>query len=193
MSRSTAPLNESQNGLKGTGIPMNLQWISNESLQRDLEQFYLSGSYDLYGKLLVPLLMEKLPPNMRLMISRAIDQPEWDFDVLLRTVNTKYKSFFARLGPRWRSRSLQRAIRIQSQTNIEIEEQSILTLYRTWGEKRWLSRSFKRFICRRGIPRLVVLDNAKILRTACGKILVIQFWAAGSVEFSSKPQGEVEI
>ena len=41
-----------------------------------------------YGKLSVPRLMEKLPPNMHLIISRAIDQPEWDFDVLLRMVHT---------------------------------------------------------------------------------------------------------
>ena len=91
---STALLNESQNGVKGIGIPLNLFREISSSFH------YLSGSYDLYGKLLVPLLMEKLPPNMRLMISRAIDQPEWDFDVLLRTVNTKYKGFCARLGPR---------------------------------------------------------------------------------------------
>ena len=37
-----------------------------------------------YGKLLVPLLMEKLPPSMRLIISRAIDQPEWDFFHIFR-------------------------------------------------------------------------------------------------------------
>ena len=36
-----------------------------------------------YGKLLIPLLMEKVPPNMRLRISRTVDQPEWDLDVLL--------------------------------------------------------------------------------------------------------------
>ena len=32
--------------------------------------------------LLMPLLMEKLPPNVRFIISRAVDQPEWDVDVL---------------------------------------------------------------------------------------------------------------
>ena len=36
-----------------------------------------------YGKLLIPLLMEKVPPNMRLRISRTVDQPEWGLDVLL--------------------------------------------------------------------------------------------------------------
>ncbi|KAK2546895.1 hypothetical protein P5673_033374 [Acropora cervicornis] len=45
-----------------------------------------------YGKLLVPLLMEKLPPNMRLIISRAIDQPEWDFDVLLKAFDSEIEA-----------------------------------------------------------------------------------------------------
>ena len=40
-----------------------------------------SGSY---GKLLIPLLMEKLPTNLRLIISRCIDKQEWDLDVILR-------------------------------------------------------------------------------------------------------------
>ena len=31
--------------------------------------------------------MEKLPSNMRLIISRDVDQPEWDLDVLLNTFN----------------------------------------------------------------------------------------------------------
>jgi len=37
-----------------------------------------------YGKLLVPLLKEKRPPSMRLIISRAVDQPKWDLDGLLK-------------------------------------------------------------------------------------------------------------
>ena len=40
-----------------------------------------SGSY---GKLLIPLLMEKLPSSMRLIISRTVDDPQWDLDVLLK-------------------------------------------------------------------------------------------------------------
>ena len=39
---------------------------------------------DSYGKLLVSLLMEKLPLSMSLIISRAVDQPEWDLYVLLK-------------------------------------------------------------------------------------------------------------
>ena len=62
--------------------------------------------------------------------------------------------------------------------------------------------SFERFICIRGIPRLVVKitkkrlvvsDSAKIFLKDCCKILVVHFWASGSAEFSSKPQVEVEI
>lgn len=45
-----------------------------------------------YGKLLVPLLMEKLPPNMRLIISRAIDQPEWDLDVVLKAFDSEIEA-----------------------------------------------------------------------------------------------------
>ena len=45
-----------------------------------------------YGKLLVPLLMEKLPPSMRLIISRAIDQPEWDLDILLKAFDSEIEA-----------------------------------------------------------------------------------------------------
>ncbi|KAK2560784.1 hypothetical protein P5673_016575 [Acropora cervicornis] len=45
-----------------------------------------------YGKLLVPLLMKKLPPNMRLIISRAIDQPAWDLDVLLKAFDSEIEA-----------------------------------------------------------------------------------------------------
>jgi len=45
-----------------------------------------------YGKLLVPLLMEKLPPNMRVIISKAIDQHEWDLDVLLKAFDSEIES-----------------------------------------------------------------------------------------------------
>ena len=37
-------------------------------------------------------LMEKLPPNMRLIISRAIDQPEWDLDVLLKAFDSEIEA-----------------------------------------------------------------------------------------------------
>ena len=45
-----------------------------------------------YGKLLVPLLMEKLSPSMRLIISRAIDQPEWDLDILLKAFDSEIEA-----------------------------------------------------------------------------------------------------
>ena len=45
-----------------------------------------------YGKFLVPLLMEKLPSNMRLIISRAIDQPEWDLDVPLKAFDSEIEA-----------------------------------------------------------------------------------------------------
>ena len=45
-----------------------------------------------YGKLLVPLLMKKLPPSMRLIISRAIDQPEWDLDILLKAFDSEMEA-----------------------------------------------------------------------------------------------------
>ena len=45
-----------------------------------------------YGKLLVPLLMEKLPPSMRLIISRAIDQPEWDLDILMKAFDSEIEA-----------------------------------------------------------------------------------------------------
>ena len=47
---------------------------------------------DLYGKLLVPLLIEKLPPSVQLIISRAVDQPEWDLDVLLKAFDSEIKA-----------------------------------------------------------------------------------------------------
>jgi len=45
-----------------------------------------------YGKLLVLLLLEKVPPNMRLIISKAIDQHEWDLDVLLKAFDSEIES-----------------------------------------------------------------------------------------------------
>ena len=42
-----------------------------------------------YGKLLIPLFMEKLPLNMRLIISRAVDQPKWDLAVLLNAFDNE--------------------------------------------------------------------------------------------------------
>ena len=47
---------------------------------------------DSYGKLLVPLLMEKLPPSIRLIISRAVDQPERDLDVLLKAFDSEIEA-----------------------------------------------------------------------------------------------------
>ena len=45
-----------------------------------------------YGKILVLLLMEKQPPSMRLIISRAIDQPEWDLDILLKAFDSEIEA-----------------------------------------------------------------------------------------------------
>ena len=45
-----------------------------------------------YGKLLIPLLMEKLPANLRLIISRSIDKEEWDLDVLLRAFDNEIEA-----------------------------------------------------------------------------------------------------
>ena len=45
-----------------------------------------------YGKLLIPLLMEKLPANLRLIISRSIDKEEWDLDVLLRAFDSEIEA-----------------------------------------------------------------------------------------------------
>ena len=48
-----------------------------------------SGSY---GKLLIPILMEKLPTNLRLIISRCIDKQEWDLDVILRAFDSEIEA-----------------------------------------------------------------------------------------------------
>lgn len=45
-----------------------------------------------YGELLIPLFMEKLPLNMRLIISRAVDQPKWDLDVLLNAFDNEIEA-----------------------------------------------------------------------------------------------------
>ena len=45
-----------------------------------------------YGKLLIPLLMEKLPANLRLIISRSIDKDEWDLGVLLRAFDNEIEA-----------------------------------------------------------------------------------------------------
>ena len=44
---------------------------------------------ELYGKLLIPLIMEKLPRELRLFISRKIEQDVWDLDTLLKTLKCK--------------------------------------------------------------------------------------------------------
>ena len=48
-----------------------------------------SGSY---GKLLIPLLMEKLPTNLRLIISRCLDKRECDLDVILRAFDSEIEA-----------------------------------------------------------------------------------------------------
>ena len=48
-----------------------------------------SGSY---GKLLIPLLIEKLQTNLRLIISRCIDKQEWDLDVILRAFDSEIEA-----------------------------------------------------------------------------------------------------
>ena len=45
-----------------------------------------------YGKLLTPLFLEKLPLNMRLIISRTVDQPKWDLDVLLNAFDNEIEA-----------------------------------------------------------------------------------------------------
>ena len=45
-----------------------------------------------YGKLFIPLLMEKLPANLRLIISSSIDKEEWDLDVLLRAFDSEIEA-----------------------------------------------------------------------------------------------------
>ena len=45
-----------------------------------------------YGKLLIPLLMEKLPSNLRLIKSRSIDKEQWDLDVLLRAFDSEIEA-----------------------------------------------------------------------------------------------------
>ena len=47
---------------------------------------------DSYGKLLVPLLLEKIPMELHLIISRNIDTSEWDLETLLLTVILKSES-----------------------------------------------------------------------------------------------------
>lgn len=36
--------------------------------------------------------MEKLLPNMRLIISRAVDEPEWDLDVLFHAFDREIEA-----------------------------------------------------------------------------------------------------
>ena len=45
-----------------------------------------------YGKLFIPLLMEKLPANLPLTISRSIDKEQWDLDVLLRDFDSEIEA-----------------------------------------------------------------------------------------------------
>ena len=39
-----------------------------------------------YGKLLIPLIMEILPRELRLIISRKIEQDVWDLDTFLKAL-----------------------------------------------------------------------------------------------------------
>ena len=64
---------------------LRLLYARVEALLRALLVLGINSEW--YEKLLIPLVMEKLPSNMRLIISRDVDQPEWDLDVLLNTFN----------------------------------------------------------------------------------------------------------
>ena len=47
----------------------------------------------MFGKLLIPLFMGTLPPNIRLKISRVADQTEWElrkFKKILKNAKLKY-------------------------------------------------------------------------------------------------------
>ena len=64
---------------------LRLLYARVEALLRALLVLGINSEW--YEKLLIPLVIEKLPSNMRLIISRDVDQPEWDLDVLLNTFN----------------------------------------------------------------------------------------------------------
>ena len=49
----------------------------------------LCGRVEAHVRALIPLFMEKLPLNMRLIISRAVDQPKWDLAVLLNAFDNE--------------------------------------------------------------------------------------------------------
>ena len=44
------------------------------------------------GRLLFPFVMGKLPSSMSLIISRTIDQPEWNLNVLLKAFDSEIKA-----------------------------------------------------------------------------------------------------
>ena len=41
-----------------------------------------------YGSLLVPVIMNKIPEEMRLIVSRNFDQSTWDVDSMLKSFKT---------------------------------------------------------------------------------------------------------
>ena len=47
---------------------------------------------DAYGTLLLPLLLEKIPMDLRLIISRKIDTSEWDLDTLLQSFDNEIEA-----------------------------------------------------------------------------------------------------
>ena len=47
---------------------------------------------DSYGKLLVPLLLEKIPMELHLIISRKIDTSEWDLETLLESFDNEIEA-----------------------------------------------------------------------------------------------------
>ena len=50
---------------------------------------YLGKNYELFGALLVPNILEKLPNTIKLQISRKLGKENWNIEQLLSTVNQK--------------------------------------------------------------------------------------------------------
>ena len=49
----------------------------------------LGKNYELFGALLVPNILEKLPNTIKLQISRKLGKENWNIEQLLSTVNQK--------------------------------------------------------------------------------------------------------
>ena len=49
----------------------------------------LRKNYELFGALLVPNILEKLPNTIKLQISRKLGKENWNIEQLLSTVNQK--------------------------------------------------------------------------------------------------------